>query len=204
MALELARLAFADAAAWQAWLAENGARSPGIWLVLAKRGSGIASLTLSEAVEGALCHGWIDGQSASLDDRQWLTRFTPRRRASLWSQVNCRRAEALIAAGRMQAAGLAAIELARADGRWAAAYAPPSTAVVPDDLVAALAAYPFAQAFFEVLDSTNRYAILQRIATARQPATRANCIARSVGMLAVGETIYPPRPGRAPAVKTQP
>jgi uncharacterized protein YdeI (YjbR/CyaY-like superfamily) len=202
--LELPRLAFCDAAAWHAWLADQGATSQGIWLKLAKRGSGIESVTLNEAVEAALCHGWIDGQSASLDTQQWLVRFTPRRRGSLWSEINRRRADALIAAGNMRPAGLAAIEAARADGRWEAAYAPASTAVVPDDLIVALAEYPFAQAFFEVLDSTNRYAVLHRIATARQLETRASRIARYVEMLAVGETIYPPRPGRALAVKTQP
>lgn len=144
-------IAFASQEAWQAWLDEHQAEQAGVWLKLARAGSGIASVTRDEALDIALCYGWIDGQGRSFDDDYWLQRFTPRRSRSKWSQVNTRKVAVLIEAGRMQPAGLREVERARADGRWDAAYAPPSTATVPDDLQQALEANPEALAFFETL-----------------------------------------------------
>lgn len=183
-------LAFADAAAFDAWLAGEPSTSKGLWLMLAKKGSGRASVTKAEAVDAALCHGWIDGQLDRYDEASWLLRFTPRRRASRWSEVNRTRALALIAAGRMRPAGLAQVEAARADGRWDAAYAPASTATVPPDLQAALDASPAAAAFFATLTGVNRYAILHRVTTSRTAGTRARKIAEFVAMLERHETVY--------------
>lgn len=181
-------LAFADAAGFEAWLAAAPAEAPGLWLKLAKKGSGIASIGKAEAIDAALCHGWIDGQLDRYDSESWLIRFTPRRPRSLWSAVNARRAEALVASGRMRPAGLAQIEAAKADGRWQAAYAPQSSAEVPADLAAALDAQPGAGALFATLKKAARYAILHRIGTAKKPETRARRIAGFVAMLARGET----------------
>jgi uncharacterized protein YdeI (YjbR/CyaY-like superfamily) len=183
-------LGFADAAGFAAWLAAQPSDSPGLWLKLAKRGSGIASLTREEAVDAALCHGWIDGQLHPYDAACWLIRFTPRRRASKWSEKNRARAQQLIAAERMHPRGLAEIEAAQADGRWEAAYAPASTAAIPPDLQAALDANPAAAAFFATLTGANRYAILYRIGAAKKAETRARKIADYVAMLARGETLH--------------
>lgn len=183
-------LAFANVAAFEAWLASEPRTSKGLWLKLAKKGSGVASLSKSEAIDAALCHGWIDGQLDRYDDQSWLVRFTPRKRASKWSEVNRTRALELIASGRMQPAGLAEIETAQADGRWATAYAPASTATVPPDLQAALDASPEAAAFFATLKGANRYAVLYRIGTAKKPETRAKRISHFVAMLVRGETIH--------------
>ncbi len=188
--------AFATAAAWEAWLAEQPRTTPGLWLKLAKKNAGTPSITKQEAIDGALCHGWIDGQLDKFDDRYWLIRFTPRRARSKWSQVNRERAEALMAQGRVTPAGLAEIEAAKADGRWLAAYAPQSKAAVPDDLGRALDAAPAARALFDRLDATNRYAILYRVHDARTEATRTARIEKFVAMLARGETLYPPRSKR--------
>jgi len=188
--VELPRRAFASAAEFEAWLEREGASSTGIWLRLAKKGSGVPSVTYDEALEAALCFGWIDGQGAPLDDRFWLVRFTPRTRRSKWSQRNRDLAGGLIAAGRMRAAGAAEIAAAKADGRWEAAYPGQRTAIVPEDLRAALDASPVAAAFFDELDRVNRYAILYRIHDAKRPATRAARIARFVAMLAAGERIH--------------
>ena len=183
-------LAFPNAAAFDAWLAKQPAESPGLWLKLSKKGSGIPSVAKAEAIDAALCHGWIDGQLNPYDEKSWLVRFTPRRPGSKWSQVNARRAEELAAAGRMRPAGLAEMEAAKADGRWHAAYAPQSRAEVPPDLKAALDANPKAAAFFAGLKGANRYAILYRIGDAKRPETRARRIAAFVEMLARGETVH--------------
>jgi uncharacterized protein YdeI (YjbR/CyaY-like superfamily) len=188
---DLPILAFESAAAWEAWLAEQHATAPGVWLKLAKRGSGIASVTYAEALEVALCFGWIDGQKGRSDANWWLQRFTPRRPSSRWSQVNRDKALALIEAGRMQPAGMREVERARADGRWDAAYASGRTMTVPDDLRAALDANPAASAFFATLDGANRYAVLYRVQDAKRPATRAKRIERYVAMLAAGEKLHP-------------
>jgi uncharacterized protein YdeI (YjbR/CyaY-like superfamily) len=183
--------AFADAQALEEWLERQPPDSTGIWLKLSKKGSGIASVSKAEAIDAALCHGWIDGQLDKYDEKSWLIRFTPRRTRSKWSDVNKRRAEELIEAGRMRPGGLAAVEAAKADGRWDAAYAPQSRAEVPADLQAALNEVPAAAAFFATLKGANRYAILYRISEAKKPETRAARIAKFIGMLERGETIHP-------------
>ena len=178
-------------------MARARAREGGRRLVaLPRKGTGVRSLTYEEAVLAALCFGWIDGQARSLDETAWLQRYTPRRSRSIWSQINTERAARLIAEGRMRAAGLAEVERAKADGRWEAAYAPPSTATVPPDLEAALAASPAAAEVFAGLDSRNRYSILHRLATAKKPETRARRVATFVAMLEKGELLHPrPDPG---------
>ena len=180
-------IGFADADALERWMGAQPADSPGAWSKFAKAGSGIASVSKAEAIDVALCHGWIDGQLDKYDERYWLIRFTPRRSRSKWSQVNRARAGELIAAGRMRAGGLAQIEAAKADGRWDAAYAPASKATVPDDLQAALDQNPAAAAFFATLTGANRYAILYRIGAVKRPETRARKIAAFVEMLGRGE-----------------
>lgn len=185
-------LIVADVAAFRGWLRDNGSQSDGVWLVLAKKGTTEpTTLGYAEALEEALCHGWIDGQKRSRDATTFLQRFTPRRRASLWSQRNVGIVERLMADGRMQPAGLAEVERAKADGRWQAAYAGPASAEVPDDLAAALAANPPAAAVFATLNGANRYAVLFRIQTAKRPDTRARRIEQLVEMLARGDTIHP-------------
>ncbi|WP_035796230.1 YdeI/OmpD-associated family protein [Kitasatospora mediocidica] len=190
-AQQLETLEFATPAALEAWLTEHHGDSPGIWLKFRKKAPGVEALSYAEALEVALCHGWIDGQKAALDDRYWLQRFTPRRARSKWSRINRDKAEALIADGRMHPAGLAEVERARADGRWEAAYESSRTAEVPDDLAAALAAEPAAARFFETLDRTNRYAVLYRVQEPKKPETRARRIEKYVAMLAAGEKIHP-------------
>lgn len=187
----LSTLAFRDQAEWEAWLAEHHADSPGIWLKVAKKGSGISSVTYAEALESALCFGWIDGQKAPLDDRFWLQRFTPRGPKSAWSKINREKALALIAAGRMQPAGLRQVELAKSDGRWDVAYASQRSISIPEDFKAALDANPAARDFFNTLNSANRYAILYRIHTSRKPATRAAWIQKVIDMLLNEKTIHP-------------
>jgi len=182
-------LAFADLSAWEAWLAVQPRASKGAWLKLAKGAAAAPALTRQEAIDGALCHGWIDGQLNPFDGDWWLIRFTPRKPRSKWSEKNRRRAEQLLDEGRVAPAGLAEIDAARADGRWDAAYAPASTAAEPDDLRAALDADPAARAFFDTLTGSNRYAILYRIHDAKKPETRAARIAKFVAMCARGETI---------------
>jgi uncharacterized protein YdeI (YjbR/CyaY-like superfamily) len=183
-------IAFKNLAAVERWLEVQPANSPGLWMKLAKAGSGIASVTKAEAIDAALCHGWIDGQLDKYDDAFWLVRFTPRKVRSKWSQVNRARAEELIEARRMRPQGLAQIEAARTDGRWDAAYAPASTAEVPPDFQAALDRNPKAAAFFATLTGANRYAILYRIETAKKPETRARKIATFIGMLERHETVH--------------
>jgi uncharacterized protein YdeI (YjbR/CyaY-like superfamily) len=181
---------FKSAKAFEAWLKKNHARSDGLWLKIAKRGAAEPSVTYPEAVEIALCWGWIDGQKKSLDDQHYLQRFTPRRARSVWSKINVDKVAALIESGRMQAPGLAQIEAAKADGRWAQAYDGARTSTVPDDLSAALDAEPKAKAFFATMNAANRYAVLWRIQTAVKAETRARRIAQLVEMLARGETIH--------------
>ena len=184
-------ISFASGAAWESWLEAEHASSPGVWLKIAKKGASVPTVSYPDALAGALCFGWIDGQKGRLDDDYWLQRFTPRKSGSRWSRVNTDKAAALIEAGRMRPAGLAEVERAKADGRWAAAYEPQSASSVPDDLAAELARDDSARAFFETLDGANRYAILHRIASARRPETRARRIATYVAMLAEHKKIYP-------------
>jgi uncharacterized protein YdeI (YjbR/CyaY-like superfamily) len=184
--------AFRDAKAWATWLTRNHASSSGLWIKVAKKDAGIRSIDYPEALEHALCWGWIDGQRRALDESWYLQRFTPRGRRSIWSKINCAKALALIESGKMQPAGLAEVERAKQDGRWERAYDSPSNASVPDDLAAALAANPEAAKFFATLDSTNRYAILHRTQTAKKPETRAKRIAQFVAMLAEGRKIHEP------------
>jgi len=187
---DLPVLELADRDAWAAWLGARHASSPGVWLKIAKKGSDAPSVSYAEALDVALCHGWIDGQKRPLDDRFWLQRFTPRTPRSRWSKRNRTLAERLIANGEMAPAGLREVERARADGRWEAAYDSHATATVPPDLQAALDADAGAAAFFARLDSANRYAILYRIQEARRPETRARRIATFVAMLAEGRRIH--------------
>jgi uncharacterized protein YdeI (YjbR/CyaY-like superfamily) len=185
-------MTIADADAWHAWLEAHPADSSGVWLVLAKKGTiDPTSLTYDEALEEALCHGWIDGQRRSGDASTFVQRFTPRRARSPWSKRNVGIVERLTSEGRMRPAGTAEVERARDDGRWQAAYEGQRAIAVPADLAAALAAEPKAQAMFEILTSQNRYAILFRTAGAKRAETRARRIEQFVAMLARGETIYP-------------
>jgi uncharacterized protein YdeI (YjbR/CyaY-like superfamily) len=188
---DLPVIAFASQLAWDAWLTSQPPQSKGLWLKLAKKSSGIASVSKPEAIDTALCHGWIDGQLDSFDDVYWLIRFTPRQSTSKWSEKNRARALQLIDQNRMRPAGLSEIERAKVDGRWDAAYAPQSTAEVPEDLRAALATNRQAMRFFETLDSFNRYAILYRIHGAKKAETRAARIGKYVAMLIEGKTIHP-------------
>lgn len=183
-------LAFPDADAFDRWLEAQPEDSPGLWIKFAKRGSGIQSISKAEAIDAALCHGWIDGQLDKYDDRYWLTRFTPRKPRSKWSQVNRSRATELLEEGRVRDRGLAQIDAAKGDGRWDAAYAPASKAEVPADLKAALDASPKAAAFFATLTGANRYAILYRIGAVRKPQTRARKIADFIAMLERHETLH--------------
>ncbi|HZU18474.1 MAG TPA: YdeI/OmpD-associated family protein [Candidatus Dormibacteraeota bacterium] len=184
-------LSFPSPAAWADWLAREHARSSGVWLKVARKGSGAGGVGYQEALDVALRYGWIDGRKRRLDDRHWLQRFTPRGPRSGWSKVNRERVERLIEAGEMRPAGLREVERAKADGRWQAAHDPPSRAAVPEDLERALAADERARARFATLDGRNRYAILHRIQTAKRPETRARRIQTYVAMLSRGETIYP-------------
>lgn len=184
-------LTFVDQNEWEDWLTQNGATSTGVWLRLAKKGAPQPTLSYEQALESALCHGWIDGQKRTESEDYWLQRFTRRSAKSIWSKLNKDQAEALIAAGRMLPSGMREVEKAKEDGRWEAAYASPSNSVVPDDLQAALDASPKARAFFATLNSRNRYSILFRIQNAKKPATRARKIEEFIGMLNRGETIHP-------------
>jgi uncharacterized protein YdeI (YjbR/CyaY-like superfamily) len=198
---DLPIVAFKSQQAFDAWLTSQGEGSRGLWLKIARKSSGIASVSRNEAVDTALCHGWIDGQLDSFDDSHWLISFTPRKPTSMWSENNRTRALELVKLGVMRASGLHEIDRAKADGRWDRAYASARTAQVPDDLRGALARNKKAAAFFETLDARNRYAILHRTHNARKAETRAARIAKFVAMLAKGETIYPQRakgPAKAP------
>lgn len=187
---ELPILPFPSAEAWAAWLEREHATAPGVWLKIAKKASGVATVTYAEALDAALCFGWIDGQRRAHDATWFLQRFTPRKRGSRWSKINTEHVERLLAAGRMRPAGIAQVETARADGRWADAYHGQRTASVPPDLQAALDADPAAAAFFATLRGASRYAVLYRVQDAKRPETRARRIETFVAMLARGETLH--------------
>ncbi|WP_026004623.1 YdeI/OmpD-associated family protein [Streptomyces sp. AA1529] len=191
MTQDLEIVAFESAEAFEAWLGENHAVSPGIWLKLRKKDPAVVALNYAQALDVALCFGWIDGQKAKFDDQWWLQRFTPRKPRSKWSKVNRDKVTALIEQGRMRPPGQAEVDRAKADGRWEAAYDSARTAAVPEDLAAALTAVPAAAAFFETLDRQNRYAILYRIQEAKKAETRARRIEKYVAMLAKGEKLHP-------------
>jgi uncharacterized protein YdeI (YjbR/CyaY-like superfamily) len=189
---DLPVISFASRDAWEAWLQEqHAATSEGLWLKFAKKGSGLETVSYAEALEAALCYGWIDGQKASFDDHYWLQRFTPRRPRSKWSKINREKATELIERGEMKPAGLREVERARADGRWDAAYDAQSTATVPENLRRELEKNDRAREFFATLDSRNRYAILYHIQDAKKPETRARRIQKYVAMLSEQKKIYP-------------
>ncbi len=188
---ELPIMLFEHQEAWAAWLESNHAESPGLWLRHAKKAAGRASVTYDEALAVALCYGWIDGQKKSYDESSWLQKWTPRGAKSIWSKINREKALKLIEQELMKPAGMAAVERAKQDGRWDAAYDSHSTATVPDDLQAALDSNAEAGAFFATLNSTNRYAILFRIQTAKKAETRAKRIQAFIGMLEQHEKLHP-------------
>ena len=188
---DLPVLEFGDQADWEAWLEVHHTRSPGAWVKIAKRGSGARTVSYPQALEAAICFGWIDGQKGRLDQEYWLQRFTPRKPGSRWSKINTEKADQLITAGRMRPAGQREVELARADGPWAPPKQGQQGAAVPEDLERALAANDAAREFFATLRGANRYAILYRIGSVKRPETRARKIAQYVEMLAEHQTIYP-------------
>lgn len=187
----LPSLSFASEREWEEWLESNHAASAGVWIEIAKKNTGIASVRYPEVLDSALCFGWIDGRREGLDEWYFRQRFTPRQPRSRWSRINREKVERLIAAGKMRPAGLAEVERAKGDGRWEAAYESQSRVVVPDDLQRELDARPEAEAFFTQLSSQNRYSILYRLQDAKRPETRARRLAKFVAMLEAGETIYP-------------
>jgi uncharacterized protein YdeI (YjbR/CyaY-like superfamily) len=187
---ELPILPFASVALWEAWLAERDAQCGGVWLKVAKKASGIASVTHDEALDGAICFGWIDGQRKTCDGKFFLQKFTPRRPKSLWSKRNIDKVAELTAAGRMQPSGLAEVAAAKLDGRWEAAYDSPKNMVVPDDFLKALAENEQARAFFNTLSKSNVYAIGWRLQTAKKPETRIRRLAALLAMLERGETFH--------------
>jgi uncharacterized protein YdeI (YjbR/CyaY-like superfamily) len=190
MADDLPTLLFAGPAELEAWLEQNQAESDGAWLKIAKKGASEPSVTYAEALELALCFGWIDSQKRGHDDQHFLQRFTPRRPRGRWSKINREKAEALLAAGAVRPSGMAEIEAAKADGRWEAAYDGQRTAKVPDDLRAELDGNPAAREFFETLDGANRYAVIYRLNDAKKPETRARRLRKFVAMLERGEKIH--------------
>jgi uncharacterized protein YdeI (YjbR/CyaY-like superfamily) len=185
------KLVFSSQGDWEAWLECNGNSSSGAWLRLAKKSADQPTVSYAEALESALCHGWIDGQKQAESEHHWLQRFTPRTARSIWSKINKGKAEALIASGRMRPAGMQEINRARQDGRWEAAYASASSSTVPEDLQRALEAHPKAKKFFATLNSKNRYAILFRLNVAKKPETRARKVAQFIEMLSNGQTLHP-------------
>ncbi len=187
---ELPTFPFTSREEWETWLEKHHTTSDGLWLKIAKKGSGIETISYAEALEVALCYGWIDGQKASFDEDYWLQKFTPRRPRSKWSKINRQKATELIERGEMKPAGLREVERARADGRWDAAYDAQSTATVPDDLRGELEKNEVAREFFAALDSRNRYAILYQIQDAKKPETRARRIAKYVAMLSEQKKLY--------------
>lgn len=184
-------ISFPSVDAWERWLEQEHEASPGVWLKIAKKSAPVDSVSYQEALDVALCYGWIDGQKAPYDDTYWLQRFTPRKARSKWSKINRDKATALIAQGRMKPAGLREIERAQADGRWDAAYDGQRTATIPEDFAQELERNPQAKGFFASLNSVNRYAILYRIQDAKKPETRARRIERFIAMLNAGEAIHP-------------
>ena len=188
---EAAAQVFKNQAAWSTWLEKNHSHSTGIWVRLAKKNSGLKSVTYAEALESALCYGWIDGKKRPDSEQAWLQRFCPRSEKSIWSKINRDKALGLIKAGRMAAAGLQAIEQAQKNNRWKSAYDSPRSASIPDDFQAALKSNPKANGFFETLERRNRYAILFRIQTVKKPETRVRNIQKFIAMLERGEKIHP-------------
>jgi uncharacterized protein YdeI (YjbR/CyaY-like superfamily) len=184
-------IAFASLPEWEAWLEANHATSKGLWLKIAKKGAGVETVTYDQALDVALCYGWIDGQKGAFDDRFWVQRFTPRGPRSKWSRVNRDKASELLRRGKLKPAGVAEVERAQRDGRWEAAYESQSGSTVPDDLRAALDQHPKAKAFFDTLDRANRYAILYRLGDAKRPETRARRLAQYVAMLEEGRKLHP-------------
>lgn len=183
-------IAFASQAAWEAWLKQHVNQTEGVWIKFAKRGSGIPSVAYAEALDVALCYGWIDGQARPYESPYYLQKFTPRRAKSIWSKRNIAKVAALIAAGKMQPSGQAAIDAAKADGRWEQAYDSPANMKMPHDFQAALNKNPKAKAFFEQLNKTNTYAFLWRIQTAKKPETRQARIEKFITMLSDGKTFH--------------
>jgi uncharacterized protein YdeI (YjbR/CyaY-like superfamily) len=196
MADALKELVVDDATAWRRWLSREHERSPGVWLVLHKKGGGVTRLTYADALDEALCFGWIDGQLSTRDGESYRQRFTPRRPGSTWSARNVQRIERLEREGRMQASGRAAVERARADGNWGQAYASSAKATVPEDLAEALKEDAKARAVFERLNAANRYAILYRLETAKKSDTRARRLETCVEMLRRNETFHPQKKKR--------
>ncbi|MDR8412962.1 YdeI/OmpD-associated family protein [Nonomuraea sp. 3-1Str] len=182
-------MAFGSADEWEAWLAEQHGSAADVWLRIAKKGSGTVSVTRGEALDVALCYGWIDSHTRSCDEASYLQRFSPRRPRSVWSKVNVAKVEQLLAEGRMRPAGLAAVLAAQADGRWDAAYESPRNVTVPEDLTVALEGDERARAFFDTLGKTDRYTVILRLMTARTPQTRAARLRRMVATLAAGEKV---------------
>ncbi|MBI4944028.1 MAG: YdeI/OmpD-associated family protein [Actinobacteria bacterium] len=196
---DLDELIVADADALREWLLGNHSTSPGVWLALGRKGGSVTTLTWQQAVDEGLCFGWIDGQGRAGGEEISWRRFTPRTARSPWAQRNVAHGARLEAAGRMQPAGRAAVDAAKADGRWAAAYAPPSEAEIPADLAAAIAADPAAQAMFDVLTSTNRFSLIYRVNAPKRPETRERKIRELVAMLARHETIHPQKARPTPS-----
>jgi uncharacterized protein YdeI (YjbR/CyaY-like superfamily) len=181
---------FRTRAAWEKWLDRHHGDEAGVWMKFAKKGTGVTTVTYAEALEVALCYGWIDGQKKTFDDATWLQKFTPRGKRSIWSKINREKVQRLVESGRMQSPGLEAVDRAKANGQWDSAYDSHRTAGVPDDLQRALDAHPKAKAFFATLNSANRYAILFRIQTVKRAETRAKKIEQFVGMLERHEVIH--------------
>ena len=191
MASETLKRLFKSKKDWAEWLEKNHGKSLGLWLRVAKKDSGVRSVSYKEALDVALCYGWIDGQKKPENEKTWLQRFVPRSERSLWSKINREKASALIASGEMKAVGLEAIEQAKKNGRWESAYDSPRRATVPGDFQAVLDGNARAKAFFEKLDGANRYAVLWRIQTVKKAETRARKIREFVGMLERGEKLHP-------------
>jgi uncharacterized protein YdeI (YjbR/CyaY-like superfamily) len=187
----LSTLPFESQRSWEAWLKKHHTDTNGIWLKIGKKDTGISSVSYSEALDSAICYGWIDGQKAPFDDKYWLQKFTPRRAKSGWSRINCNKADSLIAKGKMKPAGMRQVELAKADGRWESAYDSQSKIEIPDDLQKKLDKNQKAKTFFATLNSVNRYAILYRIQTAKKPETRAARIQKFIEMLSKHQKIHP-------------
>lgn len=199
MKLDLPIMPFSSQRYFEKWLDENHAKSAGLWLKIAKKAAGIPTVTYAEALDVALCYGWIDGQKRAFDEKYFLQRFTPRRPKSIWSKINCEKVEQFIKDGRMKPAGMKAVESAKADGRWDAAYLSLRRLDIPADFQAELDANPKAKAFFATLDSANRYAMLGRIVSGKKQETRDRNIAKFIEMLEQGKTIYPQRAKRSSA-----
>lgn len=188
---DLPILLFESWQGWEAWLKEHHADTKGVWLKVAKKGAGVLSVSYAEALDSALCYGWIDGQKAAFDERYWLQKFTPRGPKSMWSKINCAKVAALMAGGRMQPAGIRQVELAKADGRWELAYDSQSRITIPEDFQSELDKNAEAHTFFKTLNSVNRYSVLRRIQIAKKPETRAALIQKYIEMLARHEKLYP-------------